>query len=139
MVPNVLLGIGLYAWGGWPLLSWGMFLRLVCVLHGTWLVNSATHTWGYRTYDTPEGSTNLWWVGLLAFGEGWHNNHHAFQRSARHGQEWWELDANWIAIRTLQAFGLVRDVQLLPKNAERFRIPKGEPMRVLAGDPEAAA
>ena len=70
VLPNVLVGIGLYAWGGWALVSWGMFLRLVCVLHGTWLVNSATHTWGYRTYETPEGSTNLWWVGLVAFGEG---------------------------------------------------------------------
>ena len=105
-----------------------MFLRLVVVLHTTWLVNSATHTWGYRTFETPEGSTNLWWVGLLAWGEGWHNNHHAFQRSARHGLEWWEIDANWMVIRTLAALGLASDVQLLPKNAERFRIRKGEPV-----------
>ena len=139
VLPNVLVGIGLYAWGGWALVSWGMFLRLVCVLHGTWLVNSATHTWGYRTYETPEGSMNLWWVGLVAFGEGWHNNHHAFQRSARHGHEWWEFDANWVAIRTLQAFGLVNDVQLLPKNAERFRIREGEPVSLVAAEPEATA
>ncbi len=69
--PNILVGLALYAWGGWPLAIWGVFLRLVLVLHTTWFVNSATHTWGYRTYETPEGSRNLWWVGLLAWGEGW--------------------------------------------------------------------
>ena len=62
-----------------------MFVRLVYVLHVTWFVNSATHMWGYRNYETTDDSRNLWWVGLLAFGEGWHNNHHAFQRMARQG------------------------------------------------------
>ena len=124
IVPNILLGFALFFWGGWSFLIWGMFLRLVVGLHVTWFVNSATHTWGYRTFETPEGSRNLWWVGLSAWGEGWHNNHHAFQRSARHGLEWWELDANWLAIRALALLGLARDIQLLPKNAERFRIRK---------------
>jgi fatty-acid desaturase len=101
---------------------WGVALRLVIGLHATWFVNSAAHTWGYRTYDTPEGSTNLWWVGLVAWGEGWHNNHHAFQRSARHGHEWWELDATWAVIRGLAALGLAKDLQLLPKNADSFRL-----------------
>lgn len=127
VVPNILLGFLLFALGGWSWLIWGMFVRLVVGLNTTWLVNSATHTWGYRTYETPEDSRNLWWVGLLAWGEGWHNNHHAFQRSARHGLEWWEFDANWVLIRSLAALGVVKDIQLLPKNAERFRIRKGEP------------
>ena len=70
---------------GWSFLFWGLFLRMVYVLHVTWFVNSATHMWGYRNYETTDDSTNLWWVGLLAFGEGWHNNHHAYQRMARHG------------------------------------------------------
>ncbi len=135
------MGLALYAWGGWSLVVWGIFLRLVVVLHTTWFVNSATHTWGYRTYETPEGSTNLWWVGLLAWGEGWHNNHHAFQRSARHGLEWWEVDTNWMVIRVLAALGIARDIQLLPKNAERFRIRKGEPLPapVIEAEAEAAA
>ncbi len=122
VLPNILVGLALYAWGGWALVSWGVFLRMVVTLHATWFVNSAAHTWGYRTYDTPEGSTNLWWVGLVAWGEGWHNNHHAFQRSARHGWEWWEFDANWVVIRGLMALGLAKDVQLLPKSADQFRL-----------------
>ena len=122
VLPNILLGFALFYWGGWPLLIWGVFLRTVVGLHVTWFVNSATHTWGYRTFETPEGSRNLWWVGLSAWGEGWHNNHHAFQRSARHGLEWWELDANWLAIRALSLVGLATDIQLLPKSAERYRI-----------------
>jgi fatty-acid desaturase len=121
VVPNILVGLGLYAWGGWPYVIWGVFVRLVITLHGTWLVNSATHTWGYRVWNTNEDSRNLWWVGLLAWGEGWHNTHHAFQRSARHGFGW-ELDATWLVIRALSMVGLVRDIHLLPKNAERFRI-----------------
>jgi len=125
LLPNILVGLALFAWGGWSLVVWGVFLRMVVVLHATWFVNSAAHTWGYRTYDTPEGSTNLWWVGLIAWGEGWHNNHHAFQRSARHGHEWWELDANWLAIRALRALRLVSEVQLLPAGAARFRVDQG--------------
>ncbi len=122
LLPNILVGLALYAWGGWSLVVWGVFVRLVITLHGTWLVNSATHVWGYRTWKTREDSRNLWWVGLLAWGEGWHNTHHAFQRSARHGLEWWEFDATWLVIRALAAVGLAKDIHLLPGNAERFRI-----------------
>ena len=120
--PNIFLGLALFAWGGWSYVVWGIFLRLAIGLNATWFVNSAAHTFGYRTYDTPEGSTNCWWVGLVAWGEGWHNNHHAFQRSARHGHAWWEVDATWMTIRTLMALGLAKDVQLLPKNSEQFRL-----------------
>jgi stearoyl-CoA desaturase (delta-9 desaturase) len=134
VLPNVLVGLALYAWGGWSFVVWGVFLRLVVVLHGTWLVNSAAHTFGYRTYDTPEGSTNCWWVGLIAWGEGWHNNHHAFQRSARHGHEWWELDMTWMAIRVLQKLGLARDLQLLPATADRFRLDRPD-RQTLAAEP----
>jgi fatty-acid desaturase len=85
-------------------------------------VNSAAHVWGYRTFDTPEGSRNLWWVGLIAWGEGWHNNHHAYQRSARHGLKWWELDATWLAIRALRALGLAKDIQLVPEQLSAARV-----------------
>ena len=91
---------------------YGMFVRLVYVLHATWLVNSASHMWGYRNYPTKDNSRNLWWVGLLAYGEGWHNNHHAFPRSAQHGHRWWELDQTYFVIRFLEVIGLAWDVVL---------------------------
>jgi stearoyl-CoA desaturase (delta-9 desaturase) len=134
VLPNILVGLALFAWGGFSLVVWGVFVRMVVTLHGTWFVNSATHVWGYRTWRTNEDSRNLWWVGLIAWGEGWHNTHHAFQRSARHGFGW-ELDMTWIVIRALAAVGLAKDVQLLPKNAEKFRIrpeAPAEPVTVAA-------
>lgn len=103
---------GLYALGGLPWLVWGGFVRSVAVLHSTWLVNSANHLWGYRTFKTRDTSTNLWWVALLSFGEGWHNNHHAFPTSARHGLRWWEFDPTYVAIRALAAVGLAHSVKL---------------------------
>ncbi|MEK6710528.1 MAG: fatty acid desaturase [Nitrospinota bacterium] len=95
-------------WGGLGLswLVWGVFLRTVLLWHATWLVNSATHLWGYRNYRTDEDSTNNWWVALLSFGEGWHNNHHADQRSARHGQRWFEIDITYGLIRLMGRLGL---------------------------------
>jgi fatty-acid desaturase len=112
VVPNILLGLAFYAWGGFPLVVWGMSVRLVLTLHGTWFVNSAAHTWGYRTWQTKEDSRNLWWVGLIAWGEGWHNTHHAFPTSARHGLAWWQPDASWLIIRGMQAVGLAWNVRL---------------------------
>jgi stearoyl-CoA desaturase (delta-9 desaturase) len=106
----------LFSLGGLPWLIWGGFVRSVLVLHTTWLVNSATHVWGYRTYPTRDLSTNLWWVALLTFGEGWHNNHHAFPTSARQGLEWWEIDLTYTVIRILSAIGLAHSVKL-PRDA----------------------
>ncbi|WP_460195238.1 acyl-CoA desaturase [Thermosynechococcus sp. FA-CM-4201] len=110
---QVVLAIVLYLWGGWPFVVWGIFVRLVTVYHTTWLVNSATHAFGYRTFETTDHSTNCWWVALLTFGEGWHNNHHAYQYSARHGLQWWELDLTWLTIRCLQLLGLATKVRLV--------------------------
>ena len=92
------------------LLVWGVFLRLVYVLHVTWLVNSASHMWGYRNYQTRDNSRNLWWVALLTYGEGWHNNHHAFPRMARNRHKWWEFDLTFEVIRVLRSLGLARDI-----------------------------
>jgi fatty-acid desaturase len=102
----VLLGVGLYRIGGMPWLVWGCFVRSILVLHTTWLVNSATHVWGYRSHATRDRSTNLWWVALLTYGEGWHNNHHAYQTSVRHGLRWWEVDMTYWAIRLMSFCGL---------------------------------
>jgi stearoyl-CoA desaturase (delta-9 desaturase) len=91
---------------------WGIFVRLVVTYHITWLVNSAAHHTGYRSYRTGDESRNNWWVALLTWGEGWHNNHHAFPFSARHGLRWFELDTTWFAIRILKVLKLARDVRL---------------------------
>ena len=92
----------LLAVGGWPMVLWGIFLRVVVGLHATWLVNSATHMWGSRRFETRDDSRNSWWVALLTFGEGWHNNHHAHPVSARHGLAWYEFDITWITLKLLQ-------------------------------------
>jgi stearoyl-CoA desaturase (delta-9 desaturase) len=91
---------------------WGIFLRMVVMYHCTWLVNSATHKFGYRSHDTDDKSTNCWWVAVLTYGEGWHNNHHAYQYSARHGLQWWEIDMTWMTIRFLELVGLAKKVKL---------------------------
>ena len=91
-MPLTVLGFALLAIGGWPLVNWAIFLRVVVGLHATWLVNSATHMWGSRRFATKDDSRNTWWVALLTFGEGWHNNHHAHPTSARHGLAWYEFD-----------------------------------------------
>jgi sn-1 stearoyl-lipid 9-desaturase len=107
-----LLGVVLFAAGGWSWVVWGVFVRIVVTYHATWLVNSAAHHSGYRTYRTGDNSTNNWWVGLLSWGEGWHNNHHAFPFSARHGLRWFEVDLTWYVIGALAKLGLARKVRL---------------------------
>ena len=92
-VPLVVLGLALLAVGGLPWVLWGVFFRVVFGLHCTWLVNSATHLWGTRQFPTNDDSRNSWWVALLTFGEGWHNNHHAHPTSARHGLHWYQVDS----------------------------------------------
>ena len=112
-VPLILSGIVLLALGGWSMLFVGTFLRVTIGLHATWLVNSATHMWGSRRFETTDDSKNSWWVALLTFGEGWHNNHHAHPRAARHGLHWYEIDVNWYGIRTLQFLGLAKSIRLI--------------------------
>jgi len=114
----------LFALGGLPAVVWGGALRIVWVYHITWFVNSASHVWGSQTFNTGDLSRNNWWVGILAFGEGWHNNHHAFEFSARHGLEWWQFDMTWILIRTMEVLGLATNVKLpTEKQMERLRFP----------------
>lgn len=89
---------------------WAVAARTVFVLHGTWAVNSLTHVSGYRNYETRDNSRNNWLVALMTHGEGWHNNHHAQPRAARHGHRWWELDMSWWVISLLEKVGLAKDV-----------------------------
>ncbi len=105
------LGLVLFALGGWPFVIWGIFVRLVVVYHTTWFVNSATHFWGYRNFDTKDDARNLWWVALLTYGEGWHNNHHANPRAARSGLLWWEIDPTYWLILLLKQLGLASSLR----------------------------
>jgi stearoyl-CoA desaturase (delta-9 desaturase) len=111
------------ALGGWKLglswLLWGTLLRITLGFHVTWLVNSATHLWGARRFDTHDDSTNNWWVALLTGGEGWHNNHHAHPVSATHGMAWWELDFNYWCIRLLSLLGLAKNIKVMRPKASR--------------------
>jgi stearoyl-CoA desaturase (delta-9 desaturase) len=122
---QIALALALLYFGGWPWLVWAGFARLVFTYHITWLVNSASHSMGYRSYKTADQSTNSWWVALLAFGEGWHNNHHAFPFSARHGMRKREVDVTWWSIKVLQALCLVDRVRVPTEAAlVRLRLPK---------------
>jgi stearoyl-CoA desaturase (delta-9 desaturase) len=109
----LLTGAG-YLYGGptyavsW--LVWAVCVRMVAVLHVTWFVNSASHMFGYKNYETRDDSRNLWWVAIVAYGEGWHNNHHALPRLAQHGHKWWEFDITFQVIRLLRAVGLAKNV-----------------------------
>jgi stearoyl-CoA desaturase (delta-9 desaturase) len=114
--PGALVG-GLWTRSGWGAvqlglswLVWGVFVRTVAVWHITWSINSVTHLWGYRNFDTLDDSRNNWLVGILSNGEGWHNNHHAEPRSAAHGQRWWEFDVSYLTIRAFERVGLAWDI-----------------------------
>ena len=111
-VPTVLLAAALYLIGGAPMLLWGVFARVVFGLHATWLVNSATHMWGKRRFNTRDDSRNTWWVALITFGEGWHNNHHAHPTSARHGLAWYEFDPSWLTLKVMRFFGIAKAVRV---------------------------
>ena len=111
-VPIIVLGLILLAIGGLPLMMWGVFVRVVFGLHATWLVNSASHMWGGRRFATRDDSRNNWWVALMTFGEGWHNNHHAHPTSARHGLAWYEFDPSWLLLNVMKPLGLAWDIKV---------------------------
>ncbi len=110
---QILLGLLLYGLGGWSFVIYGIFLRAVLLWHSTWLINSATHRWGYRNFSVDDGSRNLWWAAILTYGEGWHNNHHAHPRVAKAGLRWWEIDVTWWAIQVLQILGLAKKIVMV--------------------------
>jgi stearoyl-CoA desaturase (delta-9 desaturase) len=109
------LGIVLYLLGGWSFVLYGLVVRAVVLWHSTWLINSASHLTGYRTFHSSDNARNLWWAALLTYGEGWHNNHHSFPNVAKAGWKWWEIDMTWWAIQLLRSLGLAKRVVLPPK------------------------
>ncbi len=124
----VLFTVG-YCINGYPfglsLLIWGGVLRLVVSLHATWFVNSAAHIWGYRSYKTEDTSRNNWWVALLTFGEGWHNNHHADQRAARNGHRWFEIDMTYYLILLMHRLGWVMEIVPVSERLKKTEVRSG--------------
>jgi stearoyl-CoA desaturase (delta-9 desaturase) len=118
LLPAVLGGLLTWTWTGALFgLLWGGLTRVFLVHHVTWSVNSVCHLWGGRPYSSDDRSRNNLLVGILALGEGWHNNHHAFPTSARHGLLWWQVDVSYWAIRALAFLRLAWDVRLPPSQA----------------------
>ncbi|MBD1997632.1 fatty acid desaturase [Leptolyngbya sp. FACHB-671] len=111
------LGLLLFALGGWSFVIYGSILRAVILWHSTWLINSATHMTGYRSFEVEDGSRNLWWAAILTYGEGWHNNHHAHPNVAKAGWKWWEVDVTWWAIQVLKTLGLAKKVVMPPQSS----------------------
>ena len=113
ILPAALGGLLTWTWvGALEGLLWGGFVRILLVHHITWSVNSVCHLWGTSPFRTDDHSRNNPLVGVLALGEGWHNNHHAFPTSARHGLHWWQFDPSYILIKTLELVGLASNVRV---------------------------
>jgi fatty-acid desaturase len=112
---QIAFGLFLLLVGGWQAVVWGIFVRLVVVYHSTWFVNSASHIWGYTNYKVDDSAKNNWWVALLTWGEGWHNNHHAYADVAPHGHKWWEFDVTYRIIQAMAFVGLAKNVKTPPR------------------------
>jgi stearoyl-CoA desaturase (delta-9 desaturase) len=118
-VPPFLLAAAMFLAGGLPWLVWGFCLPTVTLAHSTFAINTVNHMFGSRRFDTPDESRNNVLTAVFAAGEGWHNNHHRYQRAARNGFYWWEFDPTWYVIRVMSALGLVWDVQAVPTRIYR--------------------
>jgi stearoyl-CoA desaturase (Delta-9 desaturase) len=116
LVPPTLLAVALFLIGGWPLLTWGFFLSTVVLWHGTFTINSLSHVFGRRRYQTTDDSRNNWLLALITCGEGWHNNHHFYMSTANQGFFWWEIDLSYYALKMMSWVGLVWDLRTPPKH-----------------------
>ena len=126
-LPPLLLAIAMFAIGGFPLLIWGFCLPTMTLSHATFAINTVNHMFGSRRFETVDESRNNPLTAFFAVGEGWHNNHHRYQRAARNGFYWWEFDPTWYVIRAMQAVGLAWDVQAVPKRIyEEARVVKAK-------------
>jgi stearoyl-CoA desaturase (delta-9 desaturase) len=114
LVPPVTLAVVLWLIGGWPLFIWGFCLSTVLLWHDTFTINSLSHLFGSRRYETTDTSRNNWLLALLTLGEGWHNNHHHFMASARQGFFWWEIDITYYTLKIMSWLGIVWDLRKVP-------------------------
>jgi stearoyl-CoA desaturase (delta-9 desaturase) len=127
------------AWGALHGLFWGGGARVCLMHHATWSINSVCHIWGTRPYNSNDESRNNVIFGIVSFGEGWHNNHHAFPTSARHGLRWYQLDISWLFILTLKKLGLAWNLRLPSEAAMKAKARKDEPETSSAPESSVAA
>jgi stearoyl-CoA desaturase (delta-9 desaturase) len=120
-VPGIFLGVACFLVGGWSGLVWGFLISTILVYHATFTINSLSHLFGKRRYNTPDDSRNNVWLALITLGEGWHNNHHHYQSSANQGFFWWEIDISYYVIRLMGLCGLVWDIRKPGEKAINFR------------------
>jgi stearoyl-CoA desaturase (Delta-9 desaturase) len=113
-IPPAALGVALWMIGGWPLFVWGFCLSTTLLWHDTFTINSLSHLFGTRRYQTTDTSKNNWLLAILTLGEGWHNNHHHFMASARQGFFWWEIDITYYMLKVLSWIGLVWELRRVP-------------------------
>jgi stearoyl-CoA desaturase (delta-9 desaturase) len=141
IVPPIMLAAGMYLAGGWPWLVYGFCLPTMTLAHATFCINTVNHMFGSRRFDTVDESRNNAFTAFFAVGEGWHNNHHRFQRAARNGFYWWEYDLTWYTIRAMAALGLVWDIQPVPERiyAEARAVKAGRSARTVPSVVDAAA
>ncbi len=114
MVPPVVLAAVIFLIGGWPLFLWGFCLSTVLLWHDTFTINSLSHLFGSRRYETTDTSKNNWVLAIMTLGEGWHNNHHHYMASARQGFFWWEIDITYYVLKLLSWCGLVWELRKVP-------------------------
>lgn len=125
--PPLLLALAMFLIGGMPWLIWGFCLPTMTLAHATFAINTVNHMFGSRRFETIDESRNNALTAIFAVGEGWHNNHHRYQRSARNGFYWWEFDPTWYVIRLMQMVGLVWDVKTVPERIyEEARVIKAQ-------------
>jgi stearoyl-CoA desaturase (delta-9 desaturase) len=130
-LPPLILAVAVFAIGGMPWLVWGFCLPTVTLAHATFAINTVNHMFGSRRFDTIDESRNNALTAFFAVGEGWHNNHHRFQRAARNGFYWWEFDPTWYVIRAMAALGLAWDLQPVPERVyEEARVQKASRARL---------
>jgi stearoyl-CoA desaturase (Delta-9 desaturase) len=115
LVPPVALGVATFLAGGWGMLVWGFFISTVMLWHSSFTINSLSHVFGRRRYETTDTSRNNMLLALLTMGEGWHNNHHHYMASARQGFFWWEVDLTYYGLKVLSWFRIVWDLRQPPR------------------------
>jgi stearoyl-CoA desaturase (delta-9 desaturase) len=140
-IPPAAFAVGLFLAGGWFALVWGFFVSTTFLWHGTFTINSLTHVFGRRRYVTTDNSRNSGILAMITMGEGWHNNHHYYQRSVRQGFLWWEFDPTYYVLCALSALGLVWDLQAPPPALLRKNLvdDHGEPLATPTPVPPVAA